>query len=74
MPIDVITAYAKRCRTMGLAIKKQAAAEDAATGTLVCETRSDSDDIWVQVDRPPGAATTQVRVTAGPGLTATYDF
>ena len=74
LPIDVIAAYAKRCRTMGLAIKKQAASEGAVTGTLVCEGKSGSDDIWIQVERTLGAATTQVRVIAGPGLTGTYNF
>ena len=76
LPADVIAAYAQRCRTMGLEIKKQTAAREAIKSTLVCEGRQDvyaSDDVWVIAERAQGDATT-VLVTAGPGLTATYNF
>jgi hypothetical protein len=76
LPAEVIAAYAKRCRAMGLAIKKQTVATDAVKATLVCEGRQDvyaADDVWVIAERAQDNATT-VLVTAGPGLTATYDF
>lgn len=76
LPAEVIAAYAQRCRTMGLEIKKQTLATDAVKATLVCEGRRyvyASDDIWVIAERATGDATT-VLVTAGPGLTATYNF
>ena len=76
LPAEVIAAYAQRCRTMGLEIKKQTGATEAIKAILVCEGRRDvyaSDDIWVIAERATGDVTT-VLVTAGPGLTATYNF
>jgi len=74
---DVVGAYAERCRALGIAVKKQAVAADAAEARLVCEgdpAVASADDVWVIAARIAGASTTEVRITAGPGLTATYNF
>jgi hypothetical protein len=77
MPGDVVGAYAGRCRALGIAVKKQVVAADAAEATLVCEgdrAAASADDVWVIAARTAGASSTEVRITAGPGLTMTYNF
>jgi hypothetical protein len=77
MPGDVVGAYVKRCGALGIAIKKQVVAADAAEARLVCEGDQAvawADDVWVIAARTAGASSTEVRITAGPGLTATYNF
>ena len=77
MPADVVDAYAERCRALGIAVKKRTVAADAAEARLVCEgdpAAGSPDDVWVIAVRAAGASITQVRITAGPGLTATYNF
>lgn len=77
LPSEVIAAYAERCHAMDLAIKKQEADERTTKAVLVCEGNPDvpfSDDVWVSAERDPGATTTSVGVTTGPGLTLTYGF
>ena len=77
LPAHVAAAYASRCLALGLSIKKQAVSEDAVKASVVCERRPEgklSDDVWVQAERPRDATTTDVSVTAGPGLTLVYNF
>jgi hypothetical protein len=77
MPGDVVVAYAQRCRALGIGVNKQVVAADAAEARLVCEgdpAVASADDIWVIATRPAGTSSTQVRITAGPGLTLTYNF
>ena len=77
MPGDVISAYAERCRALGIVVRKQAAAVNSAEATLVCEgdrAVAWADDVWVIAARAAGASSTEVRITAGPGLTGTYNF
>ena len=77
MPGDVVGAYAERCRALGIAVKKQVVSADAAEARLVCEgdlAVVSADDVWVIAERAAGALSTEVRITAGPGLTATYNF
>ena len=74
---DVVGAYAERCRALGIAVKKQVVSADAAEARLVCEgdlAVVSADDVWVIAERAAGALSTEVRITAGPGLTATYNF
>jgi len=77
MPGDVVGAYAERCRALGISVKEQVVAANAAEARLVC--RGDpavvsADDVWVIAARAAGTSSTQVRITAGPGLTLTYNF
>jgi hypothetical protein len=77
MPRDVVGAYADRCRALGIAVKKQVVAADASEARLVCEgdpAVAWADDVWVIAARTAGASSTEVRITVGPGLTATYNF
>jgi hypothetical protein len=77
MPGDVVGAYAERCWALGIAVKKQVVAADAAEARLVCEgdpAVASADDVWVIATRTAGVSSTVVRITAGPGLTATYNF
>lgn len=75
LPRDVVETYADRCRALGITVRKQVAA--AAEARLVCEgdlAVVSSDDVWVIAARAAEASITEVRVIAGPGLTATYNF
>ena len=77
MPGDVVGAYAERCRALGISVKEQVVAANAAEARLVC--RGDpavvsADDVWVIAARTAGTSSMQVRITAGPGLTLTYNF
>ena len=77
MPGDVVGAFAERCRARGIAVKKQVVSADAAEARLVCEGDLAvvlADDVWVIAERAAGALSTEVRITTGPGLTATYNF
>jgi hypothetical protein len=73
MPRDVGGAYAERCRAFGISVKKQV----VAAGEATCERDpavASADAVWVIAARPAGASSTEVHITAGPGLTATYNF
>jgi hypothetical protein len=77
LPGDIVSVYAERCRAIGLAVKKQAASADATEARLVCEgdrAAAWSDDVFVIAKHLAEGPITQVRIFAGPGLTATYDF
>lgn len=77
LPGDIVAVYADRCRAMGLAVKKRDVVANATEARLVCEgdrSAAWSDDVFVIAKHLAERATTQVRIFAGPGLTATYDF
>jgi hypothetical protein len=80
LPDGIVAAYADRCRAIGFAVKKRIVMADATEARLVCEgdrAAAWSDDVFViakHLAEGTTTATTQVRIFAGPGLTATYDF
>lgn len=77
LPGDVIGIYAERCLRLGIAVRNRQVRADAAEARLVCEGDAAvhfSDDVMAIAVRAGGAAITQVHITAGPGLVATYGF
>ena len=50
---------------------------DTNHAKLVCEgdpAVTSADDVWIIAERAAKASGTEVRITAGPGLTLTYNF
>lgn len=77
LPGDAVDFYAERCGALKLRVTKRAVVADATEARLVCEddrAAAWSDDVFVIAKRMTESATTQVRILAGPGLTATYNF
>jgi len=76
-PSDIVGTYAERCRALGTAVKKQEVAADTNHAKLVCEgdpAVTSADDVWIIAERAAKASGTEARITAGPGLTLTYNF
>jgi len=76
-PVAVVQAYAERCLALGLPIEREFVSPDGAEAKLGCESNAGAgwlDDVRIHAERKAGAAVTRVRVFAGPGLIATYNF
>ncbi len=77
LPVAVVKAYAERCVSLGLPIEREFVSPDGAQAKLGCESNAGAgwlDDVRIYAERKAGAASTRVRVFAGPGLVATYNF
>lgn len=76
-PADILAAYANRCEAMGLSATKQTYTDASGQARLVCEgdrTATRAHDVFVRTEHAPHAATTQVHILTGPGLTQTFNF
>lgn len=76
-PQQIVEFYAERCRALGIAVKQRKLTADGTEASLVCEGDPaiySLDDVWVMAERAAGGAVTEVRITAGPGLTLIYSF
>ncbi len=77
LPADAVETYAERCVAMRLSIERRWVSPDATEAKLGCASNAAAgwvDDVRIFAERKRGAAITHVRVFAGPGLIATYNF
>lgn len=77
LPADIVVVYAERCRAAGLAVTRQVVAANATQSRLVCKgdrASARSDDVRLIAEHIAESSITQVRISAGPSLTLTYDF
>ena len=77
LPDAIVAVYAERCRSLGITVKKLTSAPAAAEAKLLCEADPKAawtDDVWIVAIRRDDMQATEVRITAGPGLTGIYGF